>query len=251
MNTGTEQREIKICSGPEDLAEQCAQLFARLVKDAVAKNDRVYVAFSGGSTPKLLYDRLVKDDLKNSIAWEKIEAFVSDDRCVPHASQESNFGNAKRQLFTPVGLKAEQLHPTCDQDRDPEKSALEYDRIIRNLVPMDDHGLPRFNIIFLGIGPDGHTASLFPGTEALDNNERLVVSNHVEKVRAERITFTYPLINNADNVIFFVAGVDKSKVLAEIVEKRAKEYPASHVSPQGTLHWVIDREAASHLASRD
>ncbi len=245
--TEIEKGELILCQDKEDLADKAARTFAKIVNSCLENSDTCTVALSGGSTPKVLYERLLKPDLVETIDWAKIHFFVSDERCVLHESNESNFGNAQRELFEPLKLKKENLHPTEGQDKDASEAAAQYENLIRKELRAGPNNIPRFDIIFLGMGPDGHTASLFPGSRALTEKERLVAENYVEKFKAERITFTYPLINNAANVIFLVAGEDKAEVLAEVMQQAGK-YPCERVKPSnGRLCWVIERGAASRL----
>ncbi len=247
MQTELESRELILCRDKADLADRAAKLLAIIVAGVHAENRICTVALSGGSTPKMLYERLLQKDFAGSIDWSKVAFYVSDERCVPHASEDSNYGNAFRQLIQPLKLGGDNLHPTIGQEKDADESASNYEVDIRKNVKAGANGLPRFDVIFLGMGPDGHTASLFPGTEALGEEKRLVVKNHVDKVKADRLTFTFPLLNSAANVVFLVAGDDKAEVLSEVVNGASK-YPSERVNPvDGTLTWFIERSAASRL----
>jgi 6-phosphogluconolactonase len=238
---------VVLCQDKNELADKAAKNFAALVADISAKQGACTVALSGGSTPKLLYERLLKPDLADSIPWDKIQFYVSDERCVAHASDESNWGNADRMLFHPKHIATAQQHATVGQDKNPDQSAADYETLIRKEVKAGPGGLPQFDIIYLGMGPDGHTASLFPGSKAIDENQALVTKNFVEKFDSNRITFTFPLINNAKHVIFLVAGHDKAEVLAEVMNNAGK-YPSERVNPtHGQLTWFIDKEAAANL----
>jgi 6-phosphogluconolactonase len=241
------KREIIVCNDRNELAHKAALEFCRLADLVLKKGDLCTVALSGGSTPALLYERLLKPDLAGSLAWNKIAFFVSDERCVAPAHADSNFGNAARLLLDPLGIPESKRHPTRSQDRDPERSARDYEEEIRKTVGPGANGMPRFDIVFLGMGADGHTASLFPDTPALNETEKLVVKNHVGKLNADRITFTLPLINNAACVIFLVSGEDKAAVLSEVVSDSGK-YPSEKVCPtEGRLIWFVDRQAAMKL----
>lgn len=243
-----EAPELVLCQNKEDLADKAARSFVHIVSGVLEHNEKCNVALSGGSTPKLLYERLLKADLADELQWKKIAFFVSDERCVPHESKDSNYGNAFRQVLGPLNIGKENLHPTENQDKDPDQSARSYEELICKIVRAGSNGLPCFDIIFLGMGPDGHTASLFPGTKALLEEKNLVVKNHVDKLNSDRITFTFPLINSATNVIFLVAGEDKAEVLSEVFAKVGK-YPSERVNPKnGKLTWFVERAAAGKLS---
>lgn len=248
MTTDIKNRELILCQDKEDLADKAAKSFCKIANEILAKKGVLNLALSGGSTPKLIYERLLKDDLVKSIDWGRIAFFVSDERCVPHSSSDSNWGNASRQLLQPLNITSAMLHPTEEQDTNPDDCAEKYEEHIRNLVKPGNNGLPCFDIIFLGMGPDGHTASLFPGSKGVEEKSKLVIKNHVEKLSADRISFTFPLINSASNVIFLVAGEDKSEVLAEVMANSGK-YPCEHVNtPNGKVSWFVDRFAACHMS---
>lgn len=246
-SAATGNRHVEICDDKKDLADKAAKHFAKLVNKIAGEKGQVTVALSGGSTPKLLYERLMQQDLKEVIPWNKIQFFVSDERCVPHDSEESNWGNADRMLLTPLDIQRTQLHPTQDQDKDASISSTTYEIEVRTFVAGGANGIPSFDIIFLGMGPDGHTASLFPGTQGLEETRRLVMKNHVEKLNADRLTFSFPLINSAAHIIFLVAGEDKAEVLSEVFAGAGK-YPCEKVVPvQGDATWFIDKSAAKSL----
>ena len=240
-----DKRPVWICYDKEELGDKAAEFFAKQVNAIVAEKGSCSVALSGGSTPKAMYKSLLKDEYASIIPWNKILFFVSDERCVPHESEESNYGNADRALLSPMKISSAQLHPTQGQDKDPDTAASSYEIEIRRLVPAGKNGLPSFDLIFLGMGPDGHTASLFPGSAALSEKKRLVVKNHVAKVNADRITFTFPLINSAQQVVFLVTGADKAEILVDVF-RHANMYPVEHVNlDEGTITWFVDRAAVA------
>lgn len=248
MPNASSLRQIVKVASPLDLAERAAQSLARIVDEAVAARGAAFIALSGGSTPKAIYARLCQSDYLQSMPWSKIHFFVSDERCVSLESDESNYGNADRLLFSKLINKPE-LHPPGNQEANPAGSALDYESEVSSIVPSDGTGVPRFDLIFLGMGPDGHTASLFPGTAALAEKERLVVENFVPKVNANRITFTYRLLNAARNVVFVVGGQDKAAVVKEILQDGSVQFPSALVDPlEGNLVWMLDSAAAANLS---
>ncbi|MBX9687880.1 MAG: 6-phosphogluconolactonase [Candidatus Obscuribacterales bacterium] len=247
MKTEKSGREIILCQDKEDLADKAAKSFVKTVKEILSRQAICNLALSGGSTPKMLYARLIQSDLIDQLDWSRIAFFVSDERCVELKSEESNWGNAYRLLLSKLPVDNDRLHPTAFQEENADKSASEYENKIRHLLPLDDKGVPRFDLIYLGMGPDGHTASLFPDTEGLKEKKRLVIKNHVGKLNVDRVSFTFTLINAAARVVFLVAGKDKAPVVKEIIENAA-DYPCAHVAPEnGELSWFLDREAASDL----
>jgi 6-phosphogluconolactonase len=241
---------VYICATSEELADHAAASLARLCKEAIAARGYFSLALSGGSTPPVLYARLLKDDYRNSIEWNKIHFFIGDERCVPYDSKESNFGNASRLLLDKLPIPPENLHPTINQDKDPAGSAKQYEEELRKFFKLKPGEFPSLDLIMLGMGPDGHCASLFPGTKALDETQRLVVDNFVPKFDSSRITFTLPVLNSAREIHFMIEGAEKSEVLAEALEGDQVQYPVQRVAPKsGVIYWYIDRSAARDLCS--
>lgn len=239
---------VHIGSGNREMAQAAAEEFARLAIEAVRERGRFTVALSGGSSPPMVYERLLQDDLRKTIPWDKIHYFIGDERCVSDDSPENNFGVARRQLLSKVNAPAEHEHPLVGQDKDAAGAALKYEGELRKFFGAKEGEFPVFDLIWLGMGPDGHCASLFPGTKALNETGRLVVENYVEKLSANRITFTFPLINNAREVFFVSHGADKAAVLAEALTSNVVKYPVQNVNPaHGQLVWFVDPEAAKKL----
>ena len=208
-----------------DLAYVCQQHHGKFV-----------AALSGGSTPVPLYNMLATSEFASLVDWKKCYFFLSDERCVPIDSDESNYKMIHDHLYSKVPVPQENLFKLTDPDKDPQKAAELYEEQIRKYCE-EENGLPQFDMVLLGLGGDGHTASLFPGSPALKETKRLCVSNKVEKLNAERITFTYPLLNNARNVYFLVAGENKSEIVRKVLTESESEsssssgiaYPASLV----------------------
>lgn len=248
MDAGiTSDRRLEIRRTPQALAESAAELFAEIADHAILQRGSFQVALSGGSTPKLLYRVLAGDEYRGRIDWADVHVYFSDERFVPPDSDESNFHTASLGLLSKVPIPESHIHLVPTTDVEPAEAADIYERTIRDGVPGED--MPKFDLIFLGMGPDGHTASLFPETEALRVQDRFVVPNFVPKLNSWRITFTYPLINAAHTVAFLVAGDDKSGPVRDIVA--GQDYPAGRVRPgDGRLVWFLDQSAASKLRSR-
>ena len=242
--------QVHISENKTSLAAEAAELFAQIAGKSISDNGRFSIALSGGSTPEILYRNLVQN-YADRIDWAKIYFFWSDERFVPLSHPDSNAGMAKQLLLDPLKVKRENIFYVPTGNRSPQEAAQEYEKAIRRHFGRQDHSPPSFDLILLGLGDDGHTASLFPGTLALKENNRLVVQNWVEKLSAWRITFTYPLINSAHNILFLVAGENKAQMVKEIVIEN-KPYPAEKVQPApGQLYWYLDARAAEKMNEKD
>lgn len=221
-----------------ELSRAAADEVAALITQAIAKRGRAFVALSGGSTPKTMFAELTARKLD----WSKVSFFWSDERAVPPDHEDSNFRMAKETLLEKVSqAKAERMH---GEDPDLGRAAAEYEAIIAREVP--GHV---FDLILLGLGPDGHTASLFPGTTALEEDKRLVVANEVPQKKSTRLTFTFPLINAARAVFFLAAGEDKAPALAQILRGEPGVEPAQRVQA-ARVEWFVDQAAAAVPSSR-
>jgi 6-phosphogluconolactonase len=209
------------------------------------------VALSGGSTPKALFSLLVEDDsFTNKIPWDKIHFFWGDERHVPPQDEQSNFRMADEIMLAKAHVRAENIHRMRTEQSDSEKVAQDYEKELLKFFQLATDQLPIFNFNLLGLGPDGHTASLFPGTKALYAYNRLVVANWVEKFETHRITMTAPVLNNADTIVFLVSGQDKAEVLQKVLDgdHQPDLLPAQLIRPtHGKLIWLVDQAAASRL----
>jgi 6-phosphogluconolactonase len=239
---------VHICQDRDDLSKCLADAFVQIGSDAIAARGRFTVALSGGSTPKSLYSLLGQERYKSRIDWTMTHLFWGDERCVPHDSPESNYKMALESLIAQINIPEGNVHPTAGQDSDPQAAARDYEAVLKRIFQLSAGSLPSFDLILLGLGPDGHTASLFPGTEALKERERLVVANYVEKFKSYRITFTLPVLNAAHHVQFMVAGEDKKDMLPEVLKSDPVIYPAQLIQPgEGALEWYVDKAAAQNL----
>jgi 6-phosphogluconolactonase len=241
---------IKITESAGALTLTLATDIVDMAAKAVADHGSFTFALSGGNTPKALYKAFAQAPLKYEMPWKKTYFFFGDERCVPRTSSESNYAMVKETMFTPVPVRSENIFGLVDPDVDPKKSAGDYEAKIRKHFDLEPGELPRFDLILLGLGDDGHTASLFPDSDALKETERLCVENFVKKLDTNRITMTLPVINNAKNVVFLVSGNGKAEVVSHILGDKKEEvsYPAQLVKPtRGNLKWYLDRDAASRL----
>jgi 6-phosphogluconolactonase len=201
------------------------------------------IALSGGSTPRALHRVLVTPPYRERVDWESMQYFWGDERFVPPGDPESNYRMARETLLAEAPVTADQVHRVPTERGDPTMVAELYEADIRRDMNILPGQLPRFDLILLGMGPDGHCASLFPHTEALQVRDRMVTANFVPKLNANRITFTVPVINNAVAVVFLVAGADKADALAAVLEGvyDPETYPSQLIAPEhGALHWLVD-----------
>jgi 6-phosphogluconolactonase len=240
-----DKRQLHILDTPEAVARAAADLVVQIAAEAIERSGQFNVALSGGSTPKALYALLSGDEYRDLVDWQHVNIYFSDERFVPPDSEESNFHTANIGLLQRVPIRPEAIHPVPTVGVEPDEAARRYEEtIIENVA---GRPLPRFDLIFLGMGPDGHTASLFPGTEALGVTDRLVAPNYVPRLDSWRITFTFPLLDEGLVVAFLATGADKADRLAEVLN--GGDYPAAHVAPEdGTLLWIVDEAAAANLA---
>lgn len=236
---------IAIFEDPNELAEAAARDFSEKAAAAISARGRFSVALAGGSTPKATYEVLARD-FSETVDWPNVHVFIGDERTVPPDHRDSNFRMASEALLDHVSPGS--VH-RMRGELDPEEAARAYEAELRDFFGEK----PLLDLIHLGVGEDGHTASLFPGTSALDATDRLVVSNVVEKLDTVRLTLTAPVINGARSVVFLVAGEGKAEALAGILEGGGdpREYPAKMINPgSGGSEWMVDRGAAGSLKNK-
>lgn len=243
---------IRIVANPEALSRAAAEEFVRQAVDAVTREGVFTVALSGGSTPKRLYALLASetDSLRAQVPWDKIHVFWGDERHVPPDHPESNYRMAREALLLKVPVPPENVHRIEAEHPDADKVAEVYERHLREFFRLEAGRLPRFDLVLLGMGPDGHTASLFPGTEAVFEQTRHVAPSWVKKFNAYRITLTPPVLNNAACVLFLVSGDDKAEPLQAVLQGdyQPVRLPAQVIRPtHGRLLWLVDRAAARLL----
>lgn len=233
------------------LYSQAAAEFARLAAEAVAKRGRFSVALSGGTTPQGLYAALVADArLRQSVPWEHTHVFWGDERQVSPEHPDSNYRMAREVLLSKVPLPEVNVHRIQGELPDASEAAHRYEGDMRAALGLTATELPRFDLVLLGLGADGHTASLFPGTDALLEQHRAATANWVDTLRAWRITLTLPAINRARAIMFLVCGEDKAEAVKSVLEGRSppEPLPARLVRPRsGKLVWFMDPAAARLL----
>ncbi len=240
--------EIHVLDTAADLFAAAAQHFVTQAQAVIRAKGHFRVALSGGSTPKNLYARLASGAFP-PVPWDKIYVFFGDERDVPPDHADSNYRMASQAMLSKVPVPAENVFRVPTELNNAEAAALEYEQTIRTYFNLKPGEVPRFDLILLGMGPDGHTASLFPGTAALGESSRLVVANWVEKFKSYRITFTLPLLNNAACVLFLASGAEKAAMIRQVIEEHRPELPSTRVHPQdGRLIWMLDQAAAAGLS---
>jgi 6-phosphogluconolactonase len=241
---------VRVSRDAEVFADAAAACFIESAIAAVADRGRFSVALSGGSTPRAVFARLAADETARlQVSWRQIDWWWSDERAVPPGDPASNFRMAFESLLGHVPIDPARVH-RLKGEVEPAQAASEYERELRAAFGVSAGEIPRFDLVLLGLGADGHTASLFPGTPAVTVRERLVVANDVPAMRAVRLTFTLPLINRARRVAFLVSGAEKAPILARVLEGPRGALPAQLVSPDdGELVWIVDSAAARDLAT--
>jgi 6-phosphogluconolactonase len=241
---------LRVLADLDEVARAAAEEVIRLAGEAVRAHGRFTLALSGGSTPRALFRLLV--EARDRIDWGAVQVFWGDERHVPPDHPDSNYRMTREALLDHVPLPAASIHRIHGEDPDAEHAAALYDDEIAAAFALAPQQLPRFDLVLLGLGGEGHTASLFPGSAALHERERRVVAPFVPKLAAHRITLTPPVLNHAAAVIFLVSGADKADALAAVVEGEPQVdlYPAQIVRPErGRLLWLVDREAAQRLTA--
>lgn len=227
-----------------------AEEVVRAANQAVQECGRFTIALSGGSTPKSLFN-LLATNARTTLPWDRMHFFFSDERHVPPTDPDSNYRMANEAMLSKVPVPPANIFRFPAENPDAAAAAAEYEVTIRKFFQAQPSQVPRLDLILLGMGPDGHTGSLFPGTAGLAEKSRLVIANWVEKLKTHRLTFSYPLINAAHCIAFLVSGVDKAPILRSVLEETVpgEQYPAKLVQPtDGRLIWFLDRAAASGLA---
>jgi 6-phosphogluconolactonase len=243
------QGNIFVFDDNEGVTDFAVKKWLKISSQAIAEKGSFTAALSGGKTPVEFYKRLAAS--KDILSWDRTHLFLADERFVPPSHNESNYGLIKEHLLSHVKIPDENVHRIQTEKITLEQSARRYEEDIRRFFCIDGSSVPQFDLIMLGIGEDGHTASLFPGKSSLHERTRLAIPVIAEKFPGERITLTLPVINNARKIIFLVSGRVKAKVMKEILEDQQGSLPVSRVHPkQGMVYFVIDKQAASLLSGR-
>jgi len=243
--------EIRVLTTPQELFEAAAEEVIHSAQEAVEQRGHFTIALSGGSTPKSLFN-LLATNAKTVLPWDRMFFFWGDERHVPPTDADSNYRMADETMLSKIPVAAGNVFRFPAENPDAAAAAEAYEQTLRKFFQLKAEELPVFDLILLGMGPDGHTASLFPNTAGLQEKSRLVIANWVEKLKTSRLSLTLPVLNAARCVTFLVSGTDKASVLKTVLEEDVpgEQYPSKLVQPtNGKLIWLIDRAAASELKS--
>ncbi len=244
--------DVQVFSNPAEVARGAARLFVDYAWQSIAKDGQFMVALSGGSTPRQMFELLASDEFRGQVDWAKVRVFWSDERAVPPDNDESNYAMARRALLIRVPIPEGNVHRMEAERAGIGRAAHDYEEILRKYLELDDLGFPQFHLILLGMGKDGHTASLFPGTRVLRQTSRWVSTPMVTKLNMRRMTLTLPVLDAAMRVVFLVVASEKAEILRTVLEGKAEPpLPAQLVQPRhhGTKVFLVDKAAAALLTS--
>ncbi len=253
MNTSTHsatKATILVSRSSDQAYTDAAEFILRCAEQAIASKGAFTIALSGGSTPKRLYELLASPAWRDRIPWNKIEFFWGDERYVPPTDSSSNYRMTNEAMLSKVSVSAERIHRVPTELEPPEAAAESYENEIRRVVPSRSGAVPEFDLILLGLGTNGHVASLFPFQPALHEKSKVVISEYIEEVKMTRISLTFPVINAAKDILFLSLGPDKASVIQEVLMGKpdAERLPAQYVHPeQGRATWLLDPPAAAGL----
>ena len=243
--------EIRIAQDSQAWATAAAELVHSLGREAIHAKDRFLIALSGGATPETLYRVLTSPAVADRFDWSRTTFFFSDERAVPPDDPRSNYALANRTLFTPLNISPAQVYRMAGESRDPQAAALEYEQQLRRATNTSPSSNPTLDLVLLGLGEDGHTASLFPGSPALREKQSLIAVTESPKDPPTRLTMTFGAINRASVILFLVMGAGKAGVVRAVLDPKTeaeRQFPASLVVPEkGRLIWLLDRAAAAGL----
>ena len=243
---------IRILEDAEQIAGEAAQEFWGAVEEGIRGRSAPTVVLSGGSTPRTLYTLLASEPYRKRLPWSRIHFFFGDERHVPPEDPQSNYRMVHEAMLSRVPVPSENVHRIRAEEPDASRAAAAYEAELRQHFSLAPEEFPQFDLALLGLGPDGHTASLFPGTEALHETRCLAAANWVGRLGSHRITLTVPVFNSAALVVFLVAGKDKAMTLKSVLEGpfEPERLPAQLIRPErGRLVWLVDRAAAGQLST--
>lgn len=240
---------LHVHSDLEQLSRACAARWVALCDRAIAERQAFHVALAGGSTPRRLYTLLAEEEFSGRTDWSRVHVYFGDERSVPPDHPDSNYRMAREQLLDHVPIPAEQIHPILAAPESIEQDAASYAKVIRCNAPLGPEGIPHFDLMLLGIGPDGHTASLFPDTDILEQRTLLVAPVYVERMKTWRVSMTYPVLDRARCLLFQVAGAEKAQIIARVFGPPTDQapLPVQRIHPEGAVEWHIDRAAAAQV----
>ncbi len=246
--------EIYVSRNVQEWATAATAFLLSVSEHAIQSTGRCLIALSGGSTPKTLYRTLREPQWSSRFNWSKIFFLFGDERCTPPEHPESNFGMAQIELFQPLNIRPEHIYRMKGEYEDPTAAAHEYEETIRRVTRCPAPDSPCLNLILLGLGEDGHTASLFPGTSALQEQNKIVTVGHAPTGIKSRLTLTLGVLNHAGVVLFLVTGSGKAEMVRRVIESESEadhSLPAARISPEsGRLVWMLDQAAAQQLTKK-
>jgi 6-phosphogluconolactonase len=246
------QPRITVVDDAHALARAAAERFVTIARESVAARGRFRVALSGGSTPRAMFRLLASEPMRSEVSWADVDVFWSDERTVPPDSPRSNYCMACDTLISRVPIPDDNVHRMRGEATDPRRSADDYERELRRVFGLGPDGIPDFDLMLLGIGGDGHTASLFPNTDALRERNRLVVANAVPQLQTARLTLTVPVLNASRYVLVLASGESKAQAVSQAIDGQwdPTETPSQYLRDAvGEVEWLLDHAAASRLGS--
>jgi len=243
----TGNQKIIVKENAAMLAQKATTLFYQTAKESIDRHGRFVVAISGGATPRRMYRMLAEEPYGSAIPWDKTYIFWVDERCVPENDPASNYGAAKKDFLNRVPVPEAQVYP-MPGELPPKQGAQKYQKALIDFFHLEDGRFPTFDLIFLGMGADGHIASLFPGQAVLDERKRLIVAVKGGDPDVNRLTLTLPALNRARQIVFLISGKEKAETLKTVFENDQARLPVQKIHAlDGELTWLLDRESASLL----
>ena len=243
---------VQIFPDLEAISRKAAEMFLQFSERYISSANRFVVALSGGNTPRTFYDILGSDQYRNKVDWQNVHIFWVDERFVPPDHADSNYRMVKDNLLSRISIPHQNVHPIMTDVSFPSLAAKKYEKDMKTFLNVSTNKIPEFDLILLGIGEDGHTASLFPGSRVLNRRDHFVSSVIEKKISHPRITLTLSVITNARNIIFLVSGKNKAVAVKKIIEEKDSSLPAVLVKPEkGKLFFLIDRDASLLISKKD
>jgi 6-phosphogluconolactonase len=243
---------LQIVADADELAWNAAEVLRTHSQEAILAKGVFTIALSGGSTPKRLYKLLADPNqpFRDQFPWDQTHFFWTDERHVPPDHAESNYRMVLEAMLAHAPVPEANVHRMFSERVDADDTAFEYESQLRNFFNITNGEFPRFDFVLLGLGADGHTASIFPGSEVLQEKRRLIAAPFVEKLNTHRLTMTLPVLNSAASIIFLVTGEEKSEILRDVLQVTPPQFPAQAIKPtKGELTWLVDSDAAAKLVT--
>jgi len=238
-------RCIEVYADPDQLKRAAAKHWIEICAAAIQEKNACHIALAGGSTPKMLYQLLTEADYRDSVDWQRVHIYFGDERHVPHDHEQSNFRMAREAFLDSLDIPESQIH-AIPYLPDAKLAAAAYAQTLQNCLALRS-GFPCFDLVWLGMGDDGHTASLFPGSDLLSEQTQFCSAAYIDKLSSWRISVTFPVINNAENVLMLISGAGKAERMAEVLHGGEQRYPVQSVAPRGMLCWLLDAAAAQSI----